>query len=283
MILHGGDWFDRPDISPGIAREFAVLIRDFNRPVYSVAGNHDMYGQNPETVRRTMLGVFEAIGLIELLGIDGEIIFEKGGTRLQLTGRPYRYDIDDEDFKRYYLVRKRSDCDYAINMIHGMLVEKPLPQGVAFTLIEEITDTGADITLSGHYHSGFGIKEIGGKYFVNPGSIARLSGTTADIGRMPGVIIIELGETVKIEEIALKSALSGDEVLEKSSPDSIDAENEIRSFFNEVRITLEFGGMNIDGILNKIASDSKIDVKVRNEAIRRISQARERLDAGVDA
>jgi DNA repair exonuclease SbcCD nuclease subunit len=25
-ILHGGDWFDRPDVSPSIVREFAAVI-----------------------------------------------------------------------------------------------------------------------------------------------------------------------------------------------------------------------------------------------------------------
>ena len=55
-ILHGGDIFDRPDISPSIVRDVMKLFKRFNRPIYAVAGNHDLYGHNPQTLHRTMVG-----------------------------------------------------------------------------------------------------------------------------------------------------------------------------------------------------------------------------------
>ena len=50
IILHGGDIFDRPDISPSLVREFALLLNEYSFPIYAVAGNHDIYGQNPLTI-----------------------------------------------------------------------------------------------------------------------------------------------------------------------------------------------------------------------------------------
>ncbi|HEX9063276.1 MAG TPA: metallophosphoesterase, partial [Clostridia bacterium] len=51
-ILHGGDWFDRPDVSPAVVKDFAQIIMNFKRPVFTVAGNHDIYGHNPGTLGR---------------------------------------------------------------------------------------------------------------------------------------------------------------------------------------------------------------------------------------
>jgi len=84
-ILHGGDWFERPDISPSIVREFAVIIKSFGKPIYTVAGNHDIYGHNPATVGRTMLGLLEGTGIINLLVYDDEVILKKDGITVQLT------------------------------------------------------------------------------------------------------------------------------------------------------------------------------------------------------
>jgi len=43
-ILHGGDLFDRPDVTPAVAREFLGVLRDCPCPIYGIAGNHDMFG-----------------------------------------------------------------------------------------------------------------------------------------------------------------------------------------------------------------------------------------------
>src|SRR5690606_40951694 len=37
-VLHGGDLFDRPDISPAVVREFAALFRRLQVPLYMIAG-----------------------------------------------------------------------------------------------------------------------------------------------------------------------------------------------------------------------------------------------------
>lgn len=76
-ILHGGDWFDRPDISPSIVREFAIIIKKFEKPVYTVAGNHDIYGHNPDTIGRTMLGLLDGTGMVTLLRHGDEVLLKR--------------------------------------------------------------------------------------------------------------------------------------------------------------------------------------------------------------
>ena len=49
------------------------------------------------------------------------------------------------------MVQKR-DCDYAIHMVHGMLLDRASFPGPFYTLVEQIWETEADFTLAGHNH-----------------------------------------------------------------------------------------------------------------------------------
>lgn len=280
-VLHGGDWFDRPDIAPAIVREFAMIIKEFQKPIYTIAGNHDIYGHNPDTIARTMLGLLEGIGLMTLIGYDDEIILEKDGIRVQLTGKSYNYDIDGISYRKYYIVKKREDVDYAINIVHGMLLLKPFFEGIQYTLIEDIKDTQADITLAGHYHSGFGIRRLNSRYFINPGSIVRMSNSINEISRKPKVVFIEITDDIHVEEIELKCALSGDDVLDRSQLESAQSRTlKLFQFYQGIENTEKFKKIDLDTIFAQIASDNQISKEVRDEAIRRLAAARERLSSG---
>lgn len=78
-VLHGGDLFDRPDLSPAVVRDFARLLRRLKVPIYVVAGNHDVFGHNPDTVDRTMLGLLDAFGTVRLIRPGEKILLEGVG------------------------------------------------------------------------------------------------------------------------------------------------------------------------------------------------------------
>lgn len=283
-ILHGGDWFDRPDISPAIVREFAVLIKAFEKPVFTIAGNHDIYGHNPDTIGRTMLGLLEGIGLIRLIKYNDLIVLEKDGLRVQLTGKPYNYDIDGDGFRDYYIVKRKEDVNYAINIVHGMLLSKPFFEGIQYTLLEDIKETEADITLAGHYHAGFGIKKIKGKYFVNPGSLVRVANTISEIRRQPKAVLIRLEAVdIDIREVELSTALPGDEVLDRLLLErSQDRSLKLHEFYQRISDTRDFKRIDISNIIEEIAADQELPRDVKNEAVRRIAAARESLSSGED-
>jgi len=281
-ILHGGDWFDRPDISPSIVREFAIIIKTFEKPIYTIAGNHDIYGHNPDTIGRTMLGLLEGTGMVTLLRYGDEIILKKDGITVSLTGRPYNYDIDsEENYKKYYIVKKPEHVDYAINIIHGMLLAKPFFEGISYTLLDDIKDTGADITLAGHYHSGFGIKKLNDKFFINTGSIVRVSNSLVEINRRPSVVFIEIKDKIYIEEIQLKTALLGEEVLDRDKLEaSKDRNLKLHEFYQGISSKGEYKKIDILQIINEIASDENLSSEVKEEALRRIGIARETFSKG---
>ncbi|MFZ5986892.1 MAG: metallophosphoesterase family protein [Bacillota bacterium] len=275
-ILHGGDWFDRPDISPAIVREFAIIVKSFDKPVYTIAGNHDIYGHNPDTVGRTMLGLLEGTGIVKLIQYDEEIILKKGEITVQLTGKSYNYDIDGENYKRYYVVRKRKDVDYAVNIVHGMLLLRPFYEGIQYTLLDDLKDTEADITFAGHYHSGFGVKKVDARYFINPGSIVRISNSLAEISRKPQVVYVEFGKEILVREIELKSALPGDEVLDREKLEiSKDRNLKLHQFYQGIAASGEYRKIDIAQIIEEIASNQELSSEVKEEALRRIAMARE--------
>lgn len=273
FILHGGDLFDRPDISISIVNRFISILNSFEAPIYIICGNHDIYGHNPETVNRTMLGLFNEIGLLHLIK-DREVIFlEKDNITVQLTGQSYTYNLDDKINRYKYLVNDiDSNADYSIHMVHGMLLDKPFIKGVPHTLVDDINGTKADITLSGHYHSGFGIIKDIDKYFINPGSIIRITNSLREIVRIPQVALINLEEGINVDLIPLKIALPGQDVLDREEIEAFLFKNErLVQFKQSVDNTANFEKLDVNEILLEIYRTEKIPEEVKVEALRRIS------------
>lgn len=276
FVLNGGDLFDRPDISPSIVRKFAMILNKIQVPIYAIAGNHDVYGHNPNTLHRTMLGLFDGIGILKLIDDEDTIILKKDDIKVQVTGSPYKYGIDiDNDRSSYIIDNKPKDIDYAIHMAHGMLLNKPFIEGIPYTLIDDILHTKADITLCGHYHSGFGIKEHNNKYFINPGSLIRITNSLKEIKRIPRVLIIELLEDdIKLDFYYLKCAKPGEEVLDRSVIEkNMFRSEKIIQFKQSVDSSQDFNKLDINHIISNLTKAENIEDNIKLEAIKRIEQA----------
>lgn len=276
VLLHGGDIFDRPDISPSLVRELVLLLNDFSFPIYAVAGNHDIYGQNPLTLNRTMLGLLDGIGIMKIIKPKEKVFFQAGAKKIQLTGQSYFYGIDAPEYRDSYIVEKDTDTDFAIHMVHGMLLEKPFFEGMAYTLINNIVSTQADITLSGHYHTGFDTKYIDGKYFINPGSVVRINNSLSEFFRKPKVILIDLNEGLKITEIPLKTCQPGDDVLDRSKVEAISfREKKLSAFVQSVYSTGHYDTIDINNLMEEISRQENLGDEVIKEALKRIGSVQE--------
>lgn len=213
-VLHGGDVFDVP--MPGLAAtgEFASILQRLEAPLYVVPGNHDLHGQNPASLSRTLLGFLGRWGVVRLL--DKEPVYlDDGNVRVQVTGAPFHFAIDDGGGD--YVVKKRN-CDVAVHVCHGALLNKDFGPMVKYTLIDDIAPfTEADYTLCGHYHLGFPDVCRDGKWFLNPGALVRLSASPGEISREPAVVVLFIeGGKARHETVGLKSARPGPEVLDRS-------------------------------------------------------------------
>lgn len=272
-VLHGGDLFDRPDTSISVVSDFSKIFLSFDVPIYIVSGNHDIFGHNPKTINRTMIGLLNSLNIINLVD-EKEIILEKD-IKVQLTAAPYVFGMDDEINKGRYIIKERNtNVDYMIHMTHGFLLDKPFIKNIPHTLVSEILDTKANITLAGHYHYGFPTQCIDGKYFINPGSLIRISNSLIEIKRRPKVVIINIDKDgISLKDIYLKSALPGDTVLDRSEIERHKLKlDKIYEFKEIIDSTVELGNLDIYEILSEIALNEAISKNVKDEAIKRIQE-----------
>jgi len=230
-VLHGGDLFDAPE--PGLAQvgEYLEILRGLPCPLYIVPGNHDVYGHNPATLPRTLLGLLVRLGFARPLSAE-PVYLDGGGVRVQLTGRGFHAEIDRRDPAADYAVEKRG-CDAAVHVAHGMVLPDgaALPPGIPCTRAADVlAATGADLTLVGHWHFPFAV-ESGGKAVVNPGSLVRLTAHPADAERAPQAVLIEIGGAVKWRFVPLASARPGAEVLSRARLDAARLREERRAAF----------------------------------------------------
>ena len=276
-VFHGGDLFDRPDISISTVGEFVNIFKKFNRQIYIVSGNHDIFGHNQKTINRTMLGLLSNFGIFKLVD-ENPIFIEKDNIKLQLSAYPFTFEMEEyKNKEKYKVLKKCEDADYAIHMVHGFLIDKPFIKNVPHTLISEIADTKADITLAGHYHFGFKTQIIDGKYFINPGALVRISNSLEEMKRKPKVIVINLTEKITVKEIYLKTALPGDMVLDRTEMERHKFKrSKIYEFKEILDTTTDLNSLDLVTLLSTIAKNESIDDEVRNEAVKRIEEVQMR-------
>jgi len=273
-ILHGGDFFDRPDVSISVINEIAPILKSFSKPLYIISGNHDIYGHNPKTLYRSMLGLLDGLNILEIIN-DRSVLLTKNDITVQLSGSPYIYGLDRKEHRdKYVLTDRDPKADYAIHLVHGFLMDKKFLKQVPHTLITDILDTKADLTISGHYHYGFPMQTIDGKTFVNPGALVRISNSKIELKRRPKVLLIEATkEALDVKEIYLKSAKPGEEVLDRTEIEQHRfKQQEIHAFKEIVERSANMDQINLTSLITDIAKNEEINRKVRDEAIRRITE-----------
>lgn len=273
FIIHGGDLFDRPDVSVTTVTDITKLFMSSKAPIYIISGNHDIYGYNRETINRTMLGLLINVGILQNIPEDG-IVIRDGDLKVCLIGRPFVHDIDSSPSN--YIIHRDDypEADYYINVAHGFLIDRPFIKGVPHTLIEDIRETEADITLVGHYHTGFGIVNMDSKYFVNPGSMMRVSNSISEMSRVPKFVILELGESISIREVPIRCALPGDQVLNREYIEINEFKAErMYEFIETIESSMNFKKLNLYDLVNEITNSENFDPRVKDEAIKRISRA----------
>ncbi|GIM47163.1 exonuclease SbcD [Collibacillus ludicampi] len=280
-ILHGGDFFDIPNPSLAICGDFVALMKEWGKPIYGIAGNHDLFGHNPDTLSRTMLGFINRLGIVRLIHPGERVFLEKGGVRVQLSGQHYHYELDRRDPRLDYCIQEK-EADVAIHLVHGMLLDRKFMDGVAHTVVDQIVETAADMTLCGHNHLGFPPVETNGKVFYNPGGFVRLSNHPVDVQRIPQALLIDVTDgSLTYRAIPLESAPNGEEVIDCSKKEEAAfMEQRLAQFVQGIKAAGDYKAVDIGAILNEIADRDGLPADVREEAMRRIAAAEERLAAG---
>lgn len=273
FYVHGGDILDRPDVPIQTIRRFTKILQSFRRPIFFVPGNHDIYAYNLESIERTALPLLDDFNILTIMNDDSPICFSVDDTSVALHSASYSSDLDTDIGRKRYIVNEKL-ADFDVLFAHGMLLTKPFKM-IDYTLVDDISYTKADLTLSGHYHTGFPIQKIDNKLFYNPGSVARMSASQIEYDRKPKVLIVEMnkGEDIKITDYFLKSAKPGSEILDIESLIEAKAQDEKFNFDKSQIEKTDFGKiLDIKDIISKIEKEEIIDKDVKNMAIKLVEE-----------
>lgn len=243
-------------------------------PMIGVAGNHELYGNNINTLDKTAIGLLNKWGLMRFATKENPYFFyTEDGMKIAITGTHYHLDIDTPEHINDYIVDEKLG-DFHIHIVHGMLSNKSMGSFIRHTLVEEISDTKADLTISGHDHIGFPLTEIDGKWFVNPGGVTRMSNNLKEINRKPKVLLIEITkrEGLKLEEIFLKSAPPGDLVLNrKKIEERKKRENRIEDFKKAVKDAGVRKSTDIIEIIRDMSDSKEIPSTFKEDLVNRVT------------
>lgn len=285
-FLCGGDYFDSPYTSAEFVTHIGKTIqRELKgKTLYGVWGNHDVIGWNPQTVKRTPIGVFQEFSpFFTILERKPLTFVAKNGEKVNLSGISSYAQLDrhltDEEGNilhhrsRDYVIEE-TDGTPQIHIVHGYLSPKPILEDIPHTVIDEMKHTKATVTLMAHEHTGFPVTKIDNGLVYNPGALGRVFASHAEMNRMPKYALVTIFEdgTPEIQPIQCPIAKIGTECMDRSL---LDAKKEKEAILKEAKGNIRelLKGMSFEGIdLNQILMKYKESTPpdVYEEAQRRL-------------
>lgn len=266
ILLLGGDLVDNYNVSPRVITDIARVLTDSKHQIYSIIGNHDIYGHQWGVIDQVMLGPLYATGLIRLLTMSPQILTSRNSdVYVQLTGANYVPDFDTR--KELYDVVKVPKADCALHLVHGFLVNKnwPLFDHSQYTTIQEVM-TQADIICSGHEHHGYGIEVVGNKMFTNPGALGRVHASEGELLRKPQVSLIKCYKDHSDIFLIDVPAKSGTEVLSRTHILEEKAKNESLAIFSN-SLQAQMLSCDVNAVFDVQAKLLNIEPGVRSKAL----------------
>lgn len=262
-VLHGGDMFNTPEVSNKFVGEIAEIIRGYNIPFYITTGNHDLQGQNEDSLPYTKLGLLSSTGVIKLLNRKNPIVLNDNGYKISVEGQEYYPNIDKNPSEDYKVHNQTSN--FKILVAHSMLLEKPFHEGTTYTLIKDVK-TEADLILAGHYHPGFKTQNVNNTWFMNPGSLVRMEASTESLKAKPKVIILEFNNGVfSYSDYELQTAKPGKEIFSSKNLQKKAYSNSLEAFNSKLK-NIKLDDVNIVNLIDEYVKTHPEDVNVVTKA-----------------
>jgi exonuclease SbcD len=278
-VICPGDLLDSPDPDYSVTGELAAVLRECPVPFYTCIGNHEIYGYSQSTVPRTALGLLARIGAVKLL-TRVPVVIDDAANSVYLTGQGYHADMDRSQAD-YQTGLSTELCGWRVHVVHGMLVEKPLPYEAPHTLVKDLK-SDADVVLAGHEHIGFGyLRSKNNAACINPGALGRVNAKIEEMYRPIQVALLTFTsdcQPITVDLIPLSCARPGSEVLSREHIEQqIQREDRTSRFLSLLASEGESRFLEVADIVDDIARRDALPVAVTQDALRRIGLARELL------
>ena len=268
VVLNGGDLFHSPCPSLSLVNEIMGIFKSWNVLILSVLGSHEIIGFNYDTLYRTALGVLETSGVTCILNKEkGTVVGESFERNIVVKGVHHSYNLDLNP--ENYFVKKDNPNDILIEVVHGMVVDKPFFD--EYTLIKNI-HTEADIFLSSHFHPGWKPQKINNTLFINPGSLGRVE----NIERkwLPSIVILDIEKEINYEIVPLKCAEPSEKIFKNVAKLGSEISERILDFMKTlVDRTGNLERQDAKSIVLRIAKEENVNEEVVKEAINIIDEA----------
>lgn len=273
-IIDGGDFFHIK--SPGrnshaLVNRTAEHHSTYPCPVYCTPGNHDAVYGDYSFLPQQPLGVLFSTGVFKRLYDGYEVFFagrrdqryakaypytkpkggwvdgnpfaipknQRNGPIVRVVGIPYHGTT--YDMERFTSIEK-GDEDVLICVAHVLASHKggTMFEGEDIVKYADLVDTAPDVYLFGHWHKNQGVEEIGGKQFVNIGSLTRGSLSQDNMDRVPAAAVLRCTEQgVEIEVVPL-NVRPAEEVFDvEGRARQVKRQVEMDSFVEAIREALQ--------------------------------------------
>jgi DNA repair exonuclease SbcCD nuclease subunit len=249
MILCGGDITDSPHASNLIVDDLIDRVEKAGISWYCIAGNHDILNRNWEMSKTTALAhIFRRSKMFKLLDNYED-------DTCVIKGLSYFHGIEESLKTGGFQVKESKK--WKVGLSHSFITLKPFFQNVPHVIAKDLL-TNCDVILCSHLHENWGIKDINGVQFVNPGSLGR---TSIKEQHLP---TIATGDTItrKIDIIPLKSAKAASEAFDLTKYEENKAKEIDISSFLESMQNINLQEMDFQNQLLHIGKENKSEKEV---------------------
>lgn len=241
-IIDGGDFFHIKSPtrnSHALVNRTAEHHSTYPCPVYCTPGNHDSVYGDYAFLPQQPLGVLYSTGVYKRLYDEHEAVFTRDGITVRVVGIPYHGT--SYDMERFTSIVK-GDEDILICVAHVLASHRggTMFEGEDIVKYADLVDTAPDVYLFGHWHKDQGVEEIGGKQFVNIGSLTRGALSQDEVDRQPAAAVLRCtDEGVKVEVHRLKVGAPEEVFDMEGRARQVKRQVEMDSFVEAIREALQ--------------------------------------------
>lgn len=273
FVVLGGDIFETYNASISVIREALQSFKNREVPIFSVLGNHDLYGHTIKTFHRSAVSVMEMAEAINIVDFDKE----RGLCFLHYyTG--IEEDLAKDNKSPSELVQQALDGQAIIWVTHAMISDKELKYISRNIVIDNIkVSTKTKLVLCGDYHPGFPTTiRDDGVVFINPGAVSRRNATQDNLTRDVQIALVQYDPNdfsydIKVDYVKLKSALPANKVFDLEKIKSGKTEKQKTFSYIEKLQNLEIDDMtdDLEDELRKFASEAELEKDILTEILYR--------------